>query len=166
MRLSRMVAAGGLLCVAAATAARRRLVVITVEGHSMEPTLLDRDRVLVLRRPLRRVRRGQIVVLESPHPEGLWARLPPPGHRLQGREWVVKRAVALPGDPVPPAVAAAAGIEDEDARVPSGSLVLIGDGKRSGDSRKWGPCPGDRLLGVVVARLPRRNSAGPPSALG
>src|SRR3954447_7056961 len=40
---------------------RRTLVVVTVTGPSMAPTLADGDRVLVVRRWARRVRRGDIV---------------------------------------------------------------------------------------------------------
>ncbi|MFB9236535.1 S26 family signal peptidase [Plantactinospora siamensis] len=147
--------AGGLALAGAAALARRRLVAITVEGRSMEPTLHEGDRVLVLRRPLRRVRRGQIVVLEQPMPGARWARLPRPTHRIGGRDWLVKRAVAVPGDPVPPAVAPVAG-DLPDGRVPADSVVVLGDGVSSQDSRMWGLVPGERVLGVSIARLPRR----------
>ncbi|WP_372505979.1 S24/S26 family peptidase [Actinomadura madurae] len=56
-------AAGGLL---ALRWGQRSLVVVTVHGTSMMPTLRDGDRVLVRRRPLPHVRRGDIVVLEPP----------------------------------------------------------------------------------------------------
>jgi signal peptidase I len=145
--------ASGLTLAGAALLARRRLVAITVRGRSMEPTLYEGDRVLVLRRPLRRVRRGEIVVFEEPRPELRWGHLPAPAHRTGGREWLIKRAVALPGDPVPAEVASAVSVA-EGAPVPADSLVVIGDGTRSGDSRLWGFVPGDRLLGVAMARLP------------
>jgi signal peptidase I len=137
-----------------AAAARMRLVAVTVDGWSMEPTLRDGDRVLVLRRKLRRVRRGSVVVVERPEPGVGWSRLRAPKWHLDGRSWYVKRAVAIPGDPVPGSVAPVVGAEPQSV-VPPDSLVLIGDGVSSSDSRRWGYFPADRLLGVVVARLPR-----------
>jgi hypothetical protein len=84
---------------------RRRLVLVTVMGSSMEPILFSGDRVLVHRRGLARVRRGQIVVLEPPLPDG--ARHAGTGPALLAdRLWNIKRVVALPGDPVPPGVPA------------------------------------------------------------
>jgi signal peptidase I len=141
----------GIVAVAAAAAVwvRRSLVMVTVNGSSMEPTLLPGDRVLVRRRSLARVRRGDIVVLEPPVPGGLSA-----GDRagLDGRRWNIKRAVALPGDPVPPAVADVAG----DRLVPPGALVVIGDGAASTDSRQRGFYHATDLLGVVVRRIGHR----------
>lgn len=132
--------------------ARRRLVVITVDGNSMLPALRDRDRVLVLRRRLGRLRAGDIVVMERPRPGSGWDGLPPLDGRLPGREWYVKRAVALPGDAVPETARAAAGAPV----VPPGALIVIGDNPHSNDSKQWGFFPADRLLGVVVRSLPRR----------
>jgi len=130
----------------AAVWARRRLVMVTVHGSSMEPTLLPGDRVLVRRRGLARVRRGDIVVLEPPLPDGVAV-----GVRagLDDRRWNIKRAVALPGDPVPPAVAAAG----DHRVVPPGALVVFGDGPTSTDSRQRGFFRATDLLGVVVRRV-------------
>ncbi|MEV4755977.1 S26 family signal peptidase [Micromonospora sp. NPDC049559] len=136
--------------VGTAVLARRRLVAVTVEGNSMSPALHDGDRVLVARRRLPRVRTGDIVVVERPRPGSGWRDLPPPGQRLPDRQWYVKRAVALPGDPVPARVRVAA----EADVVPPDALVVIGDNPNSNDSKQWGFFPADRLLGVVVARLP------------
>ncbi|MBO2437505.1 S26 family signal peptidase [Actinomadura nitritigenes] len=123
--------------------ARTRLVVVTVDGASMLPTLRDGDRVLARRRPLHRVRRGDVVVLEPP-PDGPY--LPGPAGP-DGRTWNVKRVAAVPGDPVPP------GIAGEGGTVPDGALAVLGDNPDSVDSRQRGLYPGDRLLGVVVRRL-------------
>jgi signal peptidase I len=132
---------------------RRRFAVIDVDGPSMEPALHAGDRVLVRRVPLGRVRAGDVVVVEDPMG-------PPPaarsgaaayaGRGLAARPWVIKRAVALPGDPLPasvgPVVAAPAG-----SPVPNGRLVLLGDNRdRSADSRVHGYYRGDQLLGVVI----------------
>ena len=46
---------------------RRRVLVVAVKGRSMQPALLDGDRVLVWRRPVRRVKRGDMVVLVGPN---------------------------------------------------------------------------------------------------
>ncbi|WP_375042600.1 S26 family signal peptidase [Actinomadura sp. NTSP31] len=135
-----LVAAGALVAVGWA---RSRLVVVTVDGTSMLPTLRDGDRVLARRRPLDRVRRGDVVVLEPPS-DGPY--LPGPAGS-DGPVWNVKRVAALPGDPVPP------GITGEGGTVPDGSLVVLGDNPDSVDSRQRGPYPADRLLGVVVRRL-------------
>jgi signal peptidase I len=137
---------------------RRRYVVINVEGQSMRPALLAGDRVLVRRRPLRHVRVGDIVVVETPAPRragrhraGAAAR----GTRgLGGHAWVIKRAAAVPGDPVPPSVAtpmsAATGTP-----VPDGRLLVLGDNTTGSiDSRHYGYLPGAGVLGVVVRRLP------------
>ena len=128
---------------------RRRLCVVTVNGLSMEPTLSDGDRVLVRRVPLGAVRAGQLVVLTGPAGQ--------PG------DWIVKRAAAVPGDPVPrasvPALAAAA-----EPAVPDGSLVVLGDNARlSLDSRRLGYLPGSRLVGVVIRRYPTRQPSTPPA---
>ena len=129
--------------------ARRALVLATVEGSSMEPSLRTGDRVLVRRRGLTAVRRGDLVVLMPP-PERL-IRLQP------GNRWNIKRVVALPGDPVPAAVTCIEGVH----RVPRDALVVYGDSPTSVDSRHRGFFTADRLLGVVVRKLPARSSLSP-----
>jgi signal peptidase I len=142
---------------------RHRLVLVTVVGSSMEPTLFSGDRVLVHRRGLARVRRGQIVVLEPPLPDG--ARHAGTGPALLAdRLWNIKRVVALPGDPVPPGVPAVGAAP----RVPRAALVVLGDNPASMDSRQRGFYPAADLLGVMVRRVSaaagRRKAA--PSADG
>lgn len=119
---------------------RKRFVAVRVDGSSMEPALRSGDRVLVRRVRLARVRRGAVVVL-APPPD-----LPPD---LEDPPWLIKRAVALPGDVVPAAVTAVSG-----EVVPAGRFVVLGDNTRSSyDSRRAGYFAADALLGVVVARL-------------
>lgn len=132
---------------------RTRLVAVTVTGDSMAPTLVSGDHVLVRRTP--RLRPGAVVVVEKPGIDRRWHTPRPVRARdLADRRWIVKRAVAVAGDPVPPGsvpppLAA-------DARVPAGSLVLIGDNQRdSYDSRLIGYFPLTRVLGVVVRPLTR-----------
>jgi signal peptidase I len=128
---------------------RRSLVVVTVYGTSMMPTFQDGDRVLVRRRPLRRVKRGDVVVLEPPL-DGPY--LPGPAGP-DGRVWNVKRVAALPGDELPSGVPGASGLAGERGTVPLGALAVLGDNPDSIDSRHRGLFSGDRLLGVVVRRL-------------
>lgn len=130
-----------LLLGAAALVARTRLVAVTVVGESMAPTLHPGDRVLVAKVSLRRVRRRQLVVFAHP---GEVPESDPP--------WMIKRAVALPGDVVPAEVSQLAG-----ARVPADRFVVLGDNSaRSFDSRRAGYLRGDALLGVVVRHFPSR----------
>ncbi|MEV0402424.1 S26 family signal peptidase [Actinoallomurus sp. NPDC050550] len=132
--------------------ARKNLVVVAVSGTSMEPTLRDGDRVLVRRRSLPQVRRGDVVVLEPPL-DGPY--LPGPAGP-DGRIWNVKRAAALPGDLLPPGVPGdllPPGVPGDGDTVPPGTLAVFGDNPDSIDSRQRGLFSGDQLLGVVVRRL-------------
>lgn len=120
---------------------RRRLIVVTVHGVSMEPTYFSGDRLLVRRSPLKRVRTGQIVVVQGGPGT--------PGDPTAGR--LVKRAVAVPGDPVPSQISV------PDPVVPEGSLLVLGDNPaRSNDSRRLGYIPADALIGVVLRPIGQR----------
>jgi signal peptidase I len=115
---------------------RRRLFVVTVRGLSMRPTLQPGDRLLARRVPLARVRVGQVVVVAAPD-------------HLAGVPWLVKRVVALPGDPVPPNVD-----PGRASWVPPDCFLVLGDNAAvSRDSRHLGFLAGGDLLGVVVRRL-------------
>ncbi|WP_418955713.1 S26 family signal peptidase [Streptomyces tritici] len=150
-----LAAAGGALAAALACAwlvrrVRRRLVVVTVEGSSMAPTLGDGDVVLVRRRGLGRLSVGDLVVVESPvppvaRPDWTWPDADEPPER---RGWMVKRLAALPGQPWPAACA------DRHGRLPDGMIAVLGDNAAASvDSRQMGAVPGDRVLGVVVRRM-------------
>jgi signal peptidase I len=120
---------------------RSRLLVVTVRGVSMEPTYHSGDRLLVRKARLARVRAGQVVVVQvaSSTPDD------PTGGRM------VKRAVAVPGDPVPPQIPV------PGPRVPVDSLLVLGDNlARSNDSRRLGYLPADALIGVVLRPLGQR----------
>jgi signal peptidase I len=124
--------------------ARRRLIVVVVEGRSMEPTLYEGDRLLVRRCRLRGIRRGDVVILHPPSArlaaDGVW-RTP-----VAGRQ--VKRVAALPGQPVP------AGVWSASPVVPADSVVVLSDNAEVGvDSRTWGPYPAGGVLGVVMRRM-------------
>jgi signal peptidase I len=136
---------------------RRRLVVITVRGASMEPTYRAGDRVLVRRVPLTSVRPGQPVVIEQPE-AGAWTD-PPHTGPVGRRRWMIKRAVAVPGDPIAregfPAVAAR-----PETNVPPDRLLVLGDNAElSYDSRHIGYIPADRVLGIVVRSLAHRSES-------
>jgi signal peptidase I len=134
----------------------RRLVAVTVRGVSMTPTYYDGDRVLVRRGG--ELVAGQVVVVERPHAGAHWASLPlrsTAARALAGREWMIKRVVAVQGDPVPrKQVPALAGVLEDN--VPPGKLVLLGDNPDvSYDSRRIGYFPAERVLGVVLRPLSR-----------
>ncbi|GAA0405416.1 hypothetical protein GCM10009530_66990 [Microbispora corallina] len=130
-----------LALVLTAALARRLLVVVTVRGSSMAPAYRDGDRLLAARLPP--VRGRAVVFLPPPG----WAIAPP-----QVRPYLVKRVVAVGGDPVPEAARAAVGA----GRVPPGRLVVFGDAESSADSRTWGLVPVSAVAGVVVGVLVRR----------
>ncbi|GAA2026039.1 S26 family signal peptidase [Catenulispora yoronensis] len=125
---------------------RRRYTVITVSGSSMNPTYADGDRLLVRRASARRISREQVVVFRMP-----------PGHRQEGLRWLVKRAAAVPGDPVPADMHAVEGL---GALVPPGRLLVRGDNPRSLDSRHFGYVPAGDVLGVAVRPLAVRPLTG------
>ncbi|WP_051450178.1 S26 family signal peptidase [Actinospica robiniae] len=134
-----------IVCVAAAGAwARRRLLVVTVSGESMLPTLAEGDRFLA-RRGTGRLAVGDIVVIEP-------GDLAP----LIGRGLMVKRVAALAGDPVPVRLHGTRGEFDPSARVPEGEMIVLGDGVRSFDSRNYGFFDRQGAVAVLFARMPRR----------
>jgi signal peptidase I len=135
---------------------RRRLVVVTVTGRSMEPTLHHGDRVLVRRVPGRAVRTGQLVVLHWPAgvagPAGLAGPAGPAGPASDRGDWMLKRVIAVAGEPVPPG--ALPDPTPPGTVVPPGRLVVRGDNvDRSHDSRQLGYLDDRLLLGVVMRRL-------------
>ncbi|MFE3201703.1 S26 family signal peptidase [Embleya sp. NPDC059237] len=122
---------------------RSRIALVRVTGMSMAPTFVDGERLVVRRAAT--VRRGDAIVFRNPVRLGDTDEL----------RWLVKRVIAVPGDPVPrevrPAVRATTG-----AMVPPGSLVVRGDAPRSQDSRHFGYVPTTTVLGVVRGG-PRRS---------
>jgi signal peptidase I len=145
------------LALTAFTLLSGKLVVITVRGVSMQPTYDDGDRVLVRRDVAPEP--GQVVVVEHLQAGAIGESCPlAPGAAgtISSRQWLIKRVAAAPGDPVPrgqfPALS-----NVPEARVPSGSLVLLGDNQQvSYDSRQLGYFPVERVLGRVTRRLSRR----------
>jgi signal peptidase I len=131
----------GIVCVV--VAARRVLGVAAVVGLSMEPTLSQGDRVLYRR--TRRVRRGQVVVLDTARLDHLVPAAA--GSAARSPELMIKRVAAVAGDPWPEGVPRVAGI------VGTGRVVVLGDGKASMDSRQWGAIPIEVVHGVVLRTM-------------
>jgi signal peptidase I len=128
---------------------RRHLVRVNVEGPSMEPTLRSGSRLLIRRVRANAIRTGAIVVLEAP------AVGTPAAARARTGRWVVKRVAAVPGDPLPPVVAAAIRTP-AGTRVPTGNLAVLGDNPDSSiDSRHYGLVSTNRVLGVALRRHSR-----------
>ncbi|WP_206061248.1 signal peptidase I [Nonomuraea basaltis] len=137
-----LLAVAGLLLVLVVL--RRRLAVVVVSGLSMEPTFHAGDRLLVRRMRLARISVGDVVVFETPDWLGI-GEPPPPERR-----WMVKRVVALPGDPVPESVQAVV----PERRVAPDRLVVLGDNpSASFDSRQCGLIDAGTLLGVAHRRI-------------
>lgn len=117
---------------------RRFMLVVSVQGNSMRPTLLPGDRVLGLRRRRdARLRRGDLVV----------CHLPVPSYEGVGRsgQLIVKRITAVAGDPLPGG--------DATDTIPPGHVWVRGDGAETYDSIQFGALPNSEVLARVVARL-------------
>lgn len=143
-------ALGATLIAATIAVARRRLLLIDVVGDSMVPAFRSGDRLLVCR--TRRLRRGDVVIAH--HQDGRRTYKTASSYVTT---WLVKRLVAVPGDPVPQSVVPAVGHAGRP--VPPGMGVLLGDHAQSIDSRTWGFVPLSDVAGVVVARL---RASSPP----
>jgi signal peptidase I len=143
------VAAGAMTCLAVAALAcrlRRRYVLVTVRGESMEPTLRHGDRVLADRTRIGDIRVGDVVVLEPGNPRPVRNSRP---STAEPAYWMIKRVVAVPGDPVPPG-SVPARHTTPNAVVPWGKLVVAGDnGSASSDSRQLGYFHIGQVLGVA-----------------
>jgi signal peptidase I len=114
--------------------ARRNLIMITVRGDSMMPAYAHGQRLIVRRG---RCRAGEVVVFR------------PPSAQIYDVDWLVKRAVAVAGDPVP------ADLREQAATgvVPAGQLLVRSDAPDGLDSRRLGLIDDRDVLGVV--RYPR-----------
>jgi signal peptidase I len=131
---------------------RWRLRIVTVFGDSMRPALAPGDRLLVRRTPLSRVRAGDIVVIQ--HPWQLEAIVAPD----TSARWLIKRAIATPGDPVPASVAPTLSVRP-GSPVRDGALIAIGDNRdASSDSRDFGYVTASDLFGVVLRPIHRQSS--------
>ncbi|NEA34326.1 S26 family signal peptidase [Streptomyces sp. SID13031] len=130
---------------------RRTFLVVGVDGISMEPTFEAGERVLVRRLRPTALRRGDVVILRHPSVSREVAHVQIDG--LQGTRLLIKRVVALPGDPAPLDKAPIL-TGDRSPRVPAGMVVVFGDNDgNSMDSRHLGYIPADCLVGVVLRKL-------------
>lgn len=139
----------GLIAVLAMLQVVWRYTIAVVHGSSMEPTLWAGDRLLVRRCAVTKLRRGDIVVIREPHlPARAAERLAwlPAAPGLN--RFLVKRAVAIAGDPVPSAMHAPQEV------VPPGTVVILGDNPfESRDSRLYGFIHAEHVVGRAVRRL-------------
>jgi signal peptidase I len=125
-------------------AVARQLVVVSVHGDSMAPTLRVGDRVLVLRRwPHRWLRRGEVILLK------------PADRYFQNS--AVKRVGAVAGDHVKPGYDSVTGAAAWSGVVGPDEIFIVGDSPRSVDSRWFGPVPVDEVAGLVLLRLASRS---------
>jgi hypothetical protein len=84
------------------------------------------------------IRVGDVVVLEPGRPRPVLAVRNSRPSTAEPAYWLIKRVVAVPGDPVPPG-SVPARLATPDAVVPWGKLVVIGDNaSASSDSRQLG----------------------------
>lgn len=109
---------------------RRRFLLVTVVGHSMAPTYRDGQRLLLRRG---RYAVGDVVMFAAPDSAGFDV------------DWLVKRAVALSGDPVPPDIATLTGART----VPRGRLVVRSDAAEGLDSRQLGFIDSRDVIGAI-----------------
>jgi signal peptidase I len=128
----------------------------TIHQISMQPTLLEGDRVLINRLVyhFRDPERGDVVVFDSP---------------VQEDEDLVKRVVAVAGDSVAikggvlyvngepqqePYLAESPfdGVDMTEGVVPEGRVFVMGDNRNnSGDSRLFGPIDTESIIGAAFA---------------
>ncbi|MCI4326498.1 MAG: signal peptidase I [Thermoplasmata archaeon] len=139
---------------------RWRSVRVAVADESMRPALAPGDRLWVEWRrpgtPLPEV--GEVVVVPDPEASGRWlvkrVAAVGPAHVYVVRRGVVVRPTGSVGDRPADAI-------DETA-VPAGSVYVLSDGGVGGrDSRRFGPVPAERLVGVAWWRYAPRDRIGP-----
>ena len=128
-----LLAAAFVLVIGVFLVARSRLLLVTVNGDSMTPDLRRGDVVLVRRS--RRTSTGDIALLR------LDATAVP----------MVKRVVAVAGEPVPAELRQAVGLPV----VPAGTIVVRGTTADSFDSRRLGPVQASRVVGIVIGVVRR-----------
>jgi signal peptidase I len=142
-------------------AIRLYLLVVTIDGESMAPSLEPGDRVLILRiRSAVWLRKGRIVLIDAVHSEDA---APKPIESLKLRP-TIKRIVALEGEKL--TLSSAPWGERENSQleqrvwdIPRGHVFVCGDNyTHSIDSRLWGPLSVHTILGVMLTKLPHKAS--------
>jgi signal peptidase I len=149
---------------------RTSLIIVTVQGSSMLPTLQPGDRVLVWRHYLFRwLKAGQIVLVRR-QPAPFTEAMPENVYlNLSALPPFIKRVVGLPGDKVVTYWSDLPEFEqrrqrdffdDEGNRewcIPDDHLFIKSDNIGL-DSAILGPLPLSELLGVVLVKLPTRQN--------
>ncbi|WP_399122057.1 S26 family signal peptidase [Streptomyces sp. N2A] len=97
---------------------------------------------------------------------GVWSDEPvatDPGRRITRQNWMIKRVLAVPGDPAPvDRVPILSSLSSE--WVPDGKIVILGDNSSvSFDSRQVGYFPLGRVLGTVAGCRNGLHRSGRPS---
>jgi signal peptidase I len=127
--------------------------VLYVRGNSMEPSLKQGDRILILKYAYQAyLKKGQIVVLSLPDPQHSFPR----NYQTESKRLLVKRVVGLAGD----RDVIQFHLADP---VPDRHVFVLGDNPESRDSRHWGSIPLDSIHGIVIARLGRGDKTIPSS---
>ena len=132
---------------------RRRWIIVTVYGLSMEPTLVQGDRVLVRRTPGEAVRKGDIVLVG--------VRLLDSGDDDTEKGNGIKRVVAAPGDPAPDVFAGCPAQIEPGETAPKGYVLLLSDNEKSkSDSREYGYFSLEDVRGVMARKLSQSGGRG------
>ena len=147
------------------------LVIISVSGSSMSPTLEHGERVVALRHwPVRWLTHKQIVVGDFEKLPGFTAETA----KLLGG-YFIKRVAGLSGEkitmnkkdlPEPNYFSwIDAGKEGEDVswQIPAGHFFVVGDSFESRDSRLWGPIPLAAYCGIMLLKLSDPNETSTTS---
>lgn len=137
-------------------------MMITVQGQSMQPALIEGDRLLVMRHyPVGRLCIGQIVVGQMPAQETLKTH-----NNMQSSILFVKRLIGLPGDEVAIPISklnkyskhhSSETYDNKIWHIPKGHCFVKGDFHISVDSVMWGPIRLNTIEGVVLLKWPYRN---------
>jgi signal peptidase I len=145
---------------------RISLVIVTVQGRSMSPTLHSGDRVLVWRHYLPRwLKIGQIVLVDRQREQSVETIHVGTKPTLVARTSLIKRVIGLPGDTVITRLTGLPKFEQQHQLefcnergervwyIPHGHFFIKSDLKGL-DSSTFGPVPFSNLLGVVLMKLP------------
>ncbi|MEO8970136.1 MAG: signal peptidase I [Ktedonobacteraceae bacterium] len=130
---------------------RLTLMVVTIQGQSMSPTLEHGDRVVVWRfRPTWWLRRGRIVLIQHQ------------GESVGNAPMWIKRITGLPGETVVTPLeklpeyrcASLQAQVGQTWQVPPGYFFVQGDNREvSVDSLFWGPISSQQVIGIMLRKL-------------